>query len=642
MSEAGLFEVLPPERLVARVAVDIPFPHLDRLFDYEIPEELDAEVVPGCRVKVRFAGRQVNGFVIEREQTSDYDGRLAPLLKVVSPEPVLRPDVRRTARAVADRYGGVLADVLRLAVPSRHARTERDLPAEADPPPLPDAPDGSTWPGYDGGEEFLRESAAGGSPRAVLVVRPDIAAETTIAEAVAATLRSGRGVVVCVPDARDLERYATAFEAHLGRQAFVKLSAGQGPSARYRAFLRLSRGHVKAALGTRAAAFAPVHDLGLVVIIDDGDDLYSEPRAPYFHTREVLLTRAAQAGAGVLIAGVACSAEAQRLVETGWGTQIAPTREVRRASWPRIEAAEDLDGARIPRRAFGVIREGLQRGPVLIHVPRSGYRAGLACQDCRAPARCGACQGPLIQTGAGRHPSCLWCGRMQTAWACTTCRSTRLRAPVVGAMRLAEELGKAFPQVAIRRSSGEHVLDTVPGTAGLVIATPGAEPAAETDYAAAVILDTRLALGRPALRVAEECHRRWFNVAALVRPVGDGGRVVLVGDSGPVQALVRADPVGFARRELADRAEAHLPPAAHLAVIEGEPGAVRPHADARDWPAHAEILGPVPLDEDRARLIVRVPRTQGPELGAAVHRLNALRSSKKLPALRTRIDPYDL
>lgn len=642
MSEPGLFDVLPPERLVARVAVDVPFSHLDRLFDYEIPEDLDAMAVPGCRVKVRFAGRQVGGFVIEREQTSEYDGRLAPLLKVVSSEPVLRPDVRRAARSIADRYGGVLADVLRLAVPSRHARTERDLPADVDAAAVPEAPEGSTWDRYVHGPQFLAALSASESPRAVLSARPDVAVAATVAEAVAATLRSGRGAVVCVADARDLEHYRAVFEAHLGRDVFVRLSAGQGPSARYRAFLRLSRGHVRAALGTRAAAFAPVHDLGLVVIVDDGDDLFCEPRAPYLHTREVLLTRAAQTGAGVLIAGVARSAEAQRLVETGWCEDIGPTREDRRSSWPRIEVADDTDGARIPRRAFAVIREGLKTGPVLVHVPRSGYRSGLACQDCRAPARCGSCQGPLVQPGPQQPPACLWCGRLQTAWSCPTCRSTRLRAPVVGAMRLAEELGKAFAQIAIRRSSGEHVLDAVPDDAGIVIATPGAEPSVESGYAAAVILDTRLALGRPALRVAEECHRRWFNVAALVRPAERGGRVVLVGDSGPLQALVRADPVGFARRELGDRAEAHLPPAAHLAVIEGAPEAVRTHAGAEDWPAHAEILGPVPLDEDQTRLIVRVPRPQGPELGAAVHRLNALRSSKKLPALRTRIDPYDL
>lgn len=639
MTEPGLFDVLAPPRLVARVAVDVPLPHLDRLFDYEIPEDLDEAVVPGCRVKVRFAGRDVAGFVVEREHTSDYDGRLAPLSKVVSSEPVLRPDVRRAARAVADRYGGVLADVLRLAVPSRHARTEREVPDEAPGVELPDPPEGSTWAGYPGGPEHLVALEAGESPRITLSARPDVDLAASVAEAVAATVRGGRGAVVCVADVRDIDHYRGVLEAHLGRRGCVQLTAAQGPSARYRAFLKLSRGHVPVALGTRAAAFAPVHDLGLVVIVDDGDDLFNEPRAPYFHAREVLLTRAAQSGAGVLIASVARTAEAQRLVETGWCRDVAPSRDDRRAAWPRIDVAESTDGARIPRQAFAAIRAGLDEGPVLVHVPRSGYRSGLACQDCRTPARCGSCQGPLVQPGPRQVPNCLWCGRAQTNWSCSECRSTRLRAPVVGATRLAEELGKAFPQVAIRRSAGDTVLDAFPDGPSLVIATPGAEPPAPTGYAAAVVLDTRLALSRPALRVVEECHRRWFNAAALVRP---SGRVVLVGEATALQALVRADPVGFAQRELADRAEAHLPPGAHLAVIEGAVGAVRQHVEPADWPVHAEVLGPVPLDEGQARLIVRVPRAEGPALGAAVHRLNALRSSKKLPALRTRIDPYDL
>src|SRR6185369_11974692 len=111
---------------VARVAVDVPLAHLDRPFDYAVPEHLDADARVGVRVRVRFAGRLVDGFVLERVAASQHPGRPARLEKVVSTEEALPPEIGALCRAVADRYGGVLADVLRLALPPRHARVEAE------------------------------------------------------------------------------------------------------------------------------------------------------------------------------------------------------------------------------------------------------------------------------------------------------------------------------------------------------------------------------------------------------------------------------------------------------------------------------------------------------------------------------------
>ena len=113
---------------VARVAVDVALAHLDRPFDYRVPAHLDEAAAPGVRVRVRFAGRLVDGFLLERVADTDHAGRLAWVDKVVSPEPVLTAEVAALCRAVADRYAGVLADVLRLAVPPRHARVEAEVP----------------------------------------------------------------------------------------------------------------------------------------------------------------------------------------------------------------------------------------------------------------------------------------------------------------------------------------------------------------------------------------------------------------------------------------------------------------------------------------------------------------------------------
>lgn len=625
---------------VARVAVDMPLAHLDRLFDYAVPAALADKAVPGCRVKIRFAGKLVDGFLIERLEHSDHDGKLAPLAKVVSPEPVLRPDVLDTARRIADRYAGTLADVLRLAVPPRHARAESAV-RPSRPTPLPPT-DPAPWAGYDGAAGYLDALAAGRDPRACWSALPGSDPAVAIATAVSAVLHSGRGAIVVVPDARDIARFDAAFTAVLGENQHVVLHADQGPAARYSSFLALSRGEVKAVVGTRSAVFAPVHDLGLVVVWDDGDDLFSEPRAPYPHARETLLTRALGCRGGVLIGGFARSADAQNLVETQWCASLEPAQESRRSAWPRLEVSDgSVAGgapARLPHQVFAAIRKSA--GATLIQVPRRGYRATLACQDCRVRAECAACHGPLTQTGANADPVCRWCGLPAERWQCPHCHSRRLRAPIVGALRTAEEIAQAFGDIPVLTSGGTDVLDTVPAGRVIVLATPGAEPIVPGGYDVVVLLDTWLMLGRPDLRIDEEAHRRWFNALALAGPGGVG---VAVGEAAQLQALVRADPVGFAKRELAHRAEAHMPPAARIATVESAPEIIAELAVA-EWPPDTQVLGPVPVPDGphaagRERLILRVPRARSVALAASLKQLQAARAAAKLPPLRVQVDP---
>ncbi|MBA2773738.1 MAG: primosome assembly protein PriA, partial [Nocardioidaceae bacterium] len=322
---------------VAEVLVDLPLAHLNRSFDYLVPAALHERAVPGCRVKVRFSGRDVGGFLIARRDESEHPGQLASLRTVVSAEPVLAPEVRELAGLVADRYAGTVADVLRLAVPPRHARVEAETPPVPVAMPLltPDAL-GTGWSGYAGGAAFVTRLVAGDSPRAVWTSLPGETWPSRLAEAAAATAASGRGSILCLPDARDVARVDTALTELLGPGHHVVLTADLGPAARYRAFLAVVRGAARIVVGTRAAAFAPVHDLGLVAIWDDGDDLYAEPRAPYPHAREVQLLRAHQRGCALLIGSASRSVEAQALVESGWAVAVEAARSTVRERAPQV------------------------------------------------------------------------------------------------------------------------------------------------------------------------------------------------------------------------------------------------------------------------------------------------------------------
>jgi primosomal protein N' (replication factor Y) len=678
------------ERLpVARVAVDISLAHLDRPFDYLVPARLDAEAVPGCRVRVRFAGQLVDGYLLERTETSEHQGRLARLERVISPEPVLTPEIFDLARAVADRYAGTLADVLRLAIPPRHATAEREVTAEREAPaagtarapapaePAPAPPDPGSWSRYPAGAAFLAGLAEGRPVRAAWSALPgpewptEIAVAATAAAAAtpATTAAAGRGVLIVVPDARDLDRVDAALtETGLDH---VCLTADLGPAERYRRWLAVRRGLVRVVAGTRAAMFAPVAGLGLVVLWDDGDDLHAEPRAPYPNAREVLALRAHRTGAAALIGGFARTAELTQLVAGGWARPLVGSAEALRQAAPRVRAAPDeaelardaaAMTARLPSLALRTAREaltgrargGLAPGPVLVQVPRRGYLAAVACARCRAQARCATCAGPLEISGSHSTPGCRWCGALAADWTCARCGSGQLRALVTGAARTAEELGRAFPGVPVRTSGGQHVLASVPAEPALVIATPGAEPVAPDGYAAALLLDGWALLGRPSLRAGEEALRRWLNAAALVRP---GGSVVVLAEATlpAVQALIRWDPVTFSERELAERAELGFPPAVRMASVTGPADAVADFvgvlsSSGDGLPARAEVLGPVPVDagpgvsaETRERALIRIGRGDGLELARALHAVQATRSARKDGgAIRVQLDPAEV
>ncbi|MCW1820391.1 primosomal protein N' [Mycolicibacterium conceptionense] len=653
---------------IARVLPLLTVPHLDREFDYLVSEEQSDDAQPGVRVRVRFNGRLVDAYLLERRSDTDHTGKLGWLDRVVSPEPVLTPEIRRLVDAVAARYAGTRADVLRLAVPPRHARVEKQAPEE--PEPASAVPvDTSAWARYGRGEQFLTAVAEGRAARAVWQALPGENWARRLAEAAAVAVNAGLGVVAVVPDQRDVDALYAAATEQVPEARVVALSAGLGPSARYRRWLAVLRGQAQVVIGTRSAVFAPVSDLGLVLVWDDGDDNLAEPRAPYPHAREVAMLRAHQLRCAAIIGGYARTAEAQALVRTRWAHDVVAARPVVRAAAPRVIALEDsgyaqerdpaAHTARLPSMALQAARSALQaQHPVLIQVPRRGYVPSLACARCRAVTRCRHCTGPLALPDRGSAAAeCRWCGRAEPALRCARCGSDAVRAVVVGARRTAEELGRAFPGTSVITSGGDTVVGAVGSGPALVVSTPGAEPVADGGYGAALLLDAWALLGRQDLRAAEDTMRRWMAAAALVRPRTEGGVVAVVAESAmpTVQALIRWDPVGHADAELDARGEVGLPPAVHMAAIDGTTAAVEALLDTAQLPAAAEPLGPVELpvgarrppgldaDAEVSRMLVRVPRDGGLELAAALRRATAVLSARKdQQPCRIQIDPLHI
>jgi primosomal protein N' (replication factor Y) len=607
---------------IARVLVDSSLPQLDRLLDYRIPEGMDG-VEPGVRVSVplRSANRLATGFVVELASQQDYPGPLSDVEALVSPIPVLRPEVWRLARAVADRAAGSVNDVLRLAVPTRQVRVEKAWLAAGEPAALPE----TTAPDITGYPAGIVESALAEGRRFALTVEPGVVRlpsggwtgrwAVTLARAAARTVASGATAIMVVPDYRDQDQLAAALAELLPAETIARWDARQPNPERYRALLRAAAGPM-VILGTRSAVYAPAEKLGLIAIWNDGDPLLGEPLTPYVHARDAALIRQEQQGGALLFAAHTRTTDVERLVEVGWLEQLGPARPRR----PRIVATANTTAddrlaaqARIPSLAWRTATDAVKSGPVLVQVGRPGYAPGLRCADCGDAARCRRCGGPLRQRRSGAPPSCTWCGAIEGSWRCPNCSGTKLRTAGAGARRTAEDLGRAFPGTRVVVSDGDRPLLDIDERPALVIATRGAEPLPAGGYRAVLLLDGERMVARESLRVGEDVLRWWSDAAALA---ADDATVILVGVGGAVaSALATWSQAEYARAELADRRILGFPPVVRTATLQGAPDAVEAAIEA--LPPAAEALGTT-VTEGRARAIIRFDYAHGGEVAAAV------------------------
>ncbi len=625
---AGATDDLP----VAEVLLESAVPHLDRPFDYVVPIDLADKIVPGCRVKLRFSGREMTGYVIRRKQEPATTSRLSLITKLVTALPVLAEDILDLAQQVAERGAGVTADVLRAAIPPRAARVEKDYAGLTAPRPV-------------------LESENPGPRNAALALKSYGEQSWTqqILQRVRACLEGDGDAVVVVPDQRDVDSLMEVLSAELGSGVAVQLTAEMGPSSRYRSFLQLRFGQAKVVVGTRSAIFAPVARLRLLVIFEDAESTHAEPRAPYHHVREVALLRTVQTGAELVMLSTSRSLEVQRLVERGWLTETAPAREERRAAAPRMIATADsyqqerepaFRQARLPAAAYKAAREGLEHGPVLVQVARSGFIPAVLCECCRARQQCPQCHGPLslpAHHGQSHTLKCRWCGLHHRNHRCAECGSTTFRAGTRGADRTAQELGRAFPNTPVVSSTSDHPIDQVGEEPALVVSTPGVEPVARTGYAAALLLDGDTQLSREGLDVPRQVLARWFRASTLVRRhQDDGGTVVITADAEELtSALIRWDPVAYARRELYNRLELGLPPAQRMLSLTGDPAEAEAFLAQVQLPQGRSWIGPSALEDGRHRYLLFFGYAEASSVVTEIRRIRRTHSAAPPGAARS-------
>lgn len=526
---------------------------------------------------------------------------------------------------------------------------------------------------------------------------------------VATALSAGKAAVVELPTMREVEDLMPMLRNY-GLKPFAPaptggwmgdvavLNAETMPAAdRYRTYLAVALGQVKVVIGTRAVMYAPVEGPALFAILEDAAYQNMDGMMPYPQARGVMRLRAKSHG-GVFVAMANARTPQSQWENTGPGTVETPVSGYSTAIHPlasplkdatpwvrwlnRDELARLADpsiGARVPHTAVRVLSKALESGPVLLSIPQDNVSETLSCAKCHRQVRCAKCSGPL-QLPADRRdstPRCRWCGAAAINWKCPGCGHERMRVVRVGAAGTAAELAGLFRGVPVVLSSKtQGLVRDVACQPMIVIATPGFEPrvrpvsaeqgSAGHEYRAVAVLDAWTSLYALGVDARLDTLTAWMRAVSLCAPRSRGGQALILGETDPAiaQSLMLWDSRILAAKDLEERVETGMPPAAAAACVWGRRDAVmtlmqRIGALGGDWTACGELpgmLGPVPIAQpdtvdareleataDRVKAVIRVPQSRRAELAARLHRETARHVASREPGeLRFRVDPKDL
>lgn len=550
-------------RSVAHVVIDIDVAHLDRPFDYAIPPKLQGRVCLGSVVRVMWGGVRRTGWVVGVSTKTDYQGDLAPILLVLGNEPQFNAAMLRTYRYIALRAAATLSQVLSIAIPPRRAKVEAAVAHQPDGEIFADCDETSLVSAYPG-EAFEP------TLRAVVTAVPHMVLDH-LAALIKTFSSQGVPVLVIVPTTALAENvYQWALQNHRGRadgSSIHLLTTNQSAADRYRAHLDGMHGEADLIIGTRMASWAATGKPAMMIVWDDASDHLRERRVPQVDALDIGVARARHEGFGLLAVGYSRSIKAQALVHSHWAANISPTSSVLRKAIPqvRVVGAEDFErngsttSSVLPDSAFQEIRKGLEEGPVLVQVPNATR--------------------VLTQTGLD---------------------GSELEEFLIGAGRVSRDLGRAFAQTRVVVSTAEEGVrrEVVHGRV-IVIATPGAEPAASNGYASVVCVHADSLVYSDRLSALEQASARWFSTLALAAP---GAPVVLCGDiPGQIRRwLILWRPAELAEHLLQERIELGFFPAKWIIGIEGMSADVSAVVEALEGKSieTLAVLGTVVVKED--------------------------------------------
>ena len=445
-------------------------------------------------------------------------------------------------------------------------------------------------------------------------------------EAVTVARQNNRQAIVLVPEIALTSQIVSRFKARFGDDVVVmhsKLSTGE----RYDAWQRLRRKQAGIVIGARSAIFAPLVDIGIIIMDEEHEFTYKQEETPRYHTRQVALTRARLAGAVVVMGSATPAVETYYQALQGQHTMLVMSKRIANALLPTVAVVDMRDELRKKRRSVislplqELLAETINRGEqAIILLNRRGYATFVMCRECGHIVRCKHCDISLVYHSVGKKLRCHYCQSVEEVPdICPECRSRYIRFFGTGTQKLQEELGMLFPHVRVvrmdqdttgGRKAYDRILDAfAKGEYDILLGTQMVAKGHDVKSVTAVgIIAADSILNLPDFRAAERVY------ALLTQAAGRAGRgdkpgKVVVQTYNPehyaVQAGARHDYQSFYEAEIVYRKALCYPPYGQilkLTLQADEEGKARSLADKvihelrtlLEETQKAEVIGPFP------------------------------------------------
>jgi primosomal protein N' (replication factor Y) len=559
-------------------------------FDYLLPDALIGEVDVGSMLVVPFGRRQVLGVVVGLADSSEIAAEklLAPLRALDDGPPALPVELVQLAEWIAAEYCSTIARALSLVLPPGAARrlSGRKRRAVARPrhlavgtrspsaPELTDEQHAVLVPLLDAlaqrrAEQRLLHGVTGSGKTEVYL------------RAAAATLEQGRGAIVLVPEIALTPQIVGRFIERFGETVAV-LHSQLTPGQRYAEWRRLRDGEARVCVGPRSAVFAPIEDLGLIVVDEEHDSSYKHEGDPRYDARDVAAERATRCGAVLVLGSATPRPESVH--------RLPVSRLDRRVDGRPLPAVQIVDmrgetQGLHPLTAQALAEVRAQRGKAIVLLNRRGWSNFLSCRSCGRVWSCPDCDVALVLHRADGYLACHHCGHREEVPArCCDCSSMSVARHGAGTERLQHDLALLFDdgRFPVFRLDADVVADGEDSGVGAVLrrfeeaecgVLIGTQMVAKghdfPDVSLGVVLDADATLRFPDFRAEE---RTFALIAQLAGRAGRGvhGRVLVQTIAPEARAIVyaaRHDSDGFTAGELERREALNYPPFSHLIRI---------------------------------------------------------------------------
>jgi primosomal protein N' (replication factor Y) (superfamily II helicase) len=526
--------------MFAHIAVGLP---VEGHFDYLVPPALQNRIAIGDRVQVNFAHAKRLGFVVGLANESAFE-KVKPIEAVLDNKPLLSISSLRCASELSRYYGCSLGEAIEVMLPV-DARKPKTITCHP----------------------FVPKDSAPAKGEGTLIQTQSMSAHwPLVSERIATTLRDGRGVIVLVPDTSQIPFVMGQLKQALPANAVIHDNE-RTHKQELENWIALKEGKTRAVVGLRTAAFAPVVQLGLIVVYDEDNGSYQEEQAPYYHARHVALMRSAIERCDVVFVSAAPSVELMHFAQKKNFARLSmgPESALRKQLIDMTNFT-----SKGPMTISFPLRNSLEKtlaegGRSLVFINRRGFNTFTHCLFCGHILRCERCESNLVYLSSKRKFECRRCATQRDpVKLCPKCGKDHLRSQGIGVERVVSELKRIFPSARVEGFDKETA--AFPKKCDILVATQAVfRMLGEVAFDGVGVLEIDAEFNRGDYRSSQHAFSIVAHLALLARK-----RLEIQtfhADNNVLRDFVADRSAQFYEQELKLRQDLKLPPFYHLVKI---------------------------------------------------------------------------